>query len=153
MTMPESTMSLGGGGMSLDALLEEESRRLVAAREAEQAAEPATQSVRLFSPGGERLFNPGDDQSVGDYSLTSTLTDDFLSEQDFLSARSAVAGVDLDDAIQELMGAKQQVYDNFQSPSLKLVSTSVMSTQDLPEEIYLNKGLIRVGRSEKCDGE
>ena len=88
-----------------------------------------------------------------DISLTSSITDDFdfMSEQDFLSARSSVTGVDLEDAIAELEAAKRDTHDNFSSPRFVLVSTHVMPSEDLPQEFFLNKSLIRAGRSDKCD--
>ena len=94
-----------------------------------------------------------------DVSLTSSITDDFdfLSEGELLSSRSlllsgrsAVTGIDLSEAIQEIM-PRREVHDNFASPSFVLVSTHVMLSQDLPQEIFLNKSLMRIGRSDKCD--
>ena len=171
MMLEKGTMgSQGGVGkgniMSLEEMLQEETRRLELAEEEERRRQdkqgPATVSSRDGSnsgfggmssrAGGRGTVN--DDQSVEAYSLASSLTDDFYSDSDFLSARSStVTGVDLDDAIQELVGANQQVHDNFSSPSLTLVSTLVMPAEDLPQEIYLNKSLIRIGRSDKCDGK
>ncbi len=92
----------------------------------------------------------GDDQSVAAFSLTSSITDDFMSEQDLASARSSVTGVELEDALQELHSVRK-LHDNFSSPRLVLMSTHVMTSEDLPTEFYLNKSLIRVGRSDKCD--
>jgi len=118
---------------------------------------PRDPLTALLEEERRRLTDAGDDvslsNSVGtlDYSLASSLTDDFYSDQDFLSARSSVTGVDLDDVIQELIGSKQKFHDNLSSPSLTLISTNIMASEDLPQEIFLNKTLIRVGRSDKCD--
>ncbi|GMI14300.1 hypothetical protein TrLO_g4809 [Triparma laevis f. longispina] len=143
--------SLGAPPMSLSEMLREENERLRLAQ-----AEEMVSSFSLNSSS-----NPNSKSrlpSVGpmyndDISLTSSITDDFdfRSEQDFRSARSSVTGVDLEDAIAELEAAKRDIHDNFSSPRFVLVSTHVMPSEDLPQEFFLNKSLIRAGRSDKCD--
>ena len=101
---------------------------------------------------------------VDDNTITSSITDpdfdiesEFLSarlqqsEQDFLSARSNATGIELEAAISELEQARVISHENFNAPFFKLISTHAIPSESLPEVFYLNKDVIRVGRSHQAD--
>lgn len=96
--------------MSLAEMLEEENSRLKQAEEKGGALGgifPQVDSASASVDGGP-MYND-------DISLTSSITDDFdfMSDQDFLSSRSAVTGVELDEAIAELEVRRREIKDNF----------------------------------------
>jgi hypothetical protein len=111
-----SIFSQGGASpASLSEMLREENERLRRAQVEEMSTSQSSKLPQVLPGSSNNSIGP---LYNDDISLTSSITDDFdfRSEQDFFSARSSVAGVDLEDAIAELEAVKREIHDNFSSP-------------------------------------